>query len=136
MNTSGTRVLVLVMIMLLSISGFSQDDGKELGWFFNAELAGVWTAGNSETTTLGLGAKLRRVWTKSEVLFEAGGTRTESSLTTRTATGTPDDFEIREQTVTEKTAELFYARTRYDYNFSKRFYALAGVDWLRNKFYR
>jgi len=126
--------LILIVLLLGSVSVFSQDDEKELGWFFDAELAGVWTAGNSETRTLGLGAKLRRVWTKSEVLFEAGGTRTESSLTTRTATGTADNFEIREETVTEKTAELFYSRARYDYNFSKRFYALGGIDWLRNKF--
>jgi len=48
--------------------------------------------------------------------------------------GTSNDFEVREVKNTEKTAELFYARGRYDYNFSKRFFALGGVDWLRNRF--
>ncbi|MFQ5584409.1 MAG: DUF481 domain-containing protein, partial [Calditrichia bacterium] len=128
------KILVLLVVLLSSISLFSQDEEKKVGWFFDAELAGVWTGGNSESVTLGLGSTLRRVWPKSQLKFEAGGTRTESSLTTRTAVGTQDNFEIKEETNTEKTAELYYARSRYDYNLSNRFYALGGVDWLRNRF--
>jgi putative salt-induced outer membrane protein YdiY len=126
--------LMLLMVLTMSLTTVAQDEEKKLGWFFEAELAGVWTGGNSESRTLGLGTRLRKVMPKSQLRFEAGGTRTESSLTSRTAMGTSDNFEIKEEKNTEKTAELFYARGRYDYNFSKRFFALGGVDWLRNKF--
>jgi putative salt-induced outer membrane protein YdiY len=132
-----TRLIILLTLtfLVLSINVYSQDgDEKELGWFFDAELAGLWTGGNSQSVTVGLGATLRRVWTNSELRFDAGGTQTESSLTTRTAVGTTNNFEVNENTNTEKTAELFFARGRYDYNFSKFFYALGGIDWLRNKF--
>jgi hypothetical protein len=129
-----TTILIFLMLLTGTTLSLGQEgEEKTQGWFFDGELAGVWTAGNSETTTLGLGAKLRRVWPKSELKFEAGGTRTESSLITRTAIGPATNFEVQEQKITEKTAELFFARAQYDYNFSKRFYALGGVDWLRNK---
>ena len=128
------RILILSAILLFSINVHSQDEEKELGWFFDAELTGLWTGGNSESFTVGLGTTLRHVWTNSEFRFDAGGTQTESSITTRTAVGTTNSFEVNENTSTEKTAELYYARGRYDYNFSKYFYALGGLDWLRNKF--
>jgi putative salt-induced outer membrane protein YdiY len=114
----------------------AQDDAeKDLGWSFTADLAAVWTGGNSESSTYGLDALLLHKWTKSEIGFQAGGTQTESSLKTRTAVGTSvDDFMLNVDKKTEKTAEMFYARARYDYNISKRFYLLGGVDWLRNTF--
>jgi putative salt-induced outer membrane protein YdiY len=77
---------------------------------------------------------LRHIWTNSELRFDAGGTQTESSLTTRTAVGTTENFQVNEQTAKEKTAEILFARGRYDYNFTENFYALGGIDWLRNKF--
>jgi putative salt-induced outer membrane protein YdiY len=130
--------LVVVSIGILSPVDLAhaQDDAeKELGWSFVADLAAVWTGGNSESGTYGLDAVLRRAMTRSALLFQAGGTQTESSLKTRTAVGTsPDDFMLHVDKRTEKTAELFYARARYDYNISKRFYLLTGVDWLRNTF--
>jgi putative salt-induced outer membrane protein YdiY len=128
------KILIVSTVLLLSINVYSQEEEKKLGWFFNAELAGLWTGGNSESFTVGLGTTLRHVWANSELRFDAGGTQTQSSITTRTAVGTENSFQINENTDTEKTAELYYARGRYDYNFSKYFYALGGLDWLRNKF--
>ena len=82
-----------------------------------------------------MAATARREWPKHQLRFALGGTQTESSLRKRTAVGTgQDDFQLFEETVTEKTAELFYARGRYDYKFSKRFVVFGGMDWMRNRF--
>jgi putative salt-induced outer membrane protein YdiY len=125
----------MIAILLLSVNLYSQDEGeKKLGWFFEGKLAGLWTGGNSESFTIGLGATLKHIWTSSELRFDAGGTQTQSTLTTRTAVGSTESFEVNEQSKTEKTAEIIFARGRYDYNFTENFYALGGIDWLRNRF--
>jgi putative salt-induced outer membrane protein YdiY len=134
MSSSKTKLLFIVLL-ISSINVFSQDDGeKKLGWFFEGKLAGLWTGGNSESFTLGLGLTLKHKWTNSEFRFDAGGTQTQSTLTTRTAVGTTDNYEVNEQSKTEKTAEIIFVRGRYDYNFTENFYALGGIDWLRNRF--
>jgi len=125
---------LMIAILLLSVNVYSQDDEKKLGWFFEGKLAGLWTGGNSESFTIGLGATLKHIWTNSELRFDAGGMQTQSTLTTRTAVGTTESFEVNEQSKTEKTAEVIFARGRYDYNFTEHFYALGGIDWLRNRF--
>jgi len=113
----------------------AQDDEKELGWFFEAEFASVTTTGNSESRTFSLGSTLRRVWTNNELKFEGGGLRAQSSLITRRAVGTSqDDFQLETEKNTEKTAEAYYFRGRDNVQFSKKFYAFGGVDWMRNVF--
>jgi hypothetical protein len=109
-------------------------DEREIGFFFTAELTGVWTSGNSESNTLGMAATLRRLWENSEVKLDGGAVRTESGIITRTAVGTLDDFVVRKETSRKKTAENYYLRGRYDYKLSERFFAFAGADWLRNTF--
>ncbi len=111
-----------------------QDDEKELGWFYTAEVSLLFTGGNAEANTFGLGAGLRRVWDRSEFRFNAGGLRSESSKTTRTAVGTTTDFQLNEQSDSELTSENYYARGRYDYAFSERFFAYTGAGWERNTF--
>jgi putative salt-induced outer membrane protein YdiY len=135
MFSTKIKLLVISVFILTSINVYSQDEEEiKLGWFFEGELSGLWTGGNSESFTFGLGSTLRHIWTNSELRFDAGGTQTESSLTTRTAVGTTENFQVNEQTSKEKTAEILFARGRYDYNFTENFYALGGIDWLRNKF--
>jgi putative salt-induced outer membrane protein YdiY len=131
-----TKTGILLIVLLVSSSNiFSQDaEEKKLGWFFEGKLAGLWAGGNSESFTVGLGATLKHIWTNSELRFDAGGLQTESSTTTRTAVGTEEDFQVNEDKVTEKTAELIFLRGRYDYNFTEHFYAFGGLDWLRNRF--
>ena len=135
MFSSKTIFFLVGSLLMLSINIYSQDEEeKELGWFFEGELAGLWTGGNSESFTVGLGSTLKYIWTSSELRFDAGATQTQSTFTTRTAVGTTDNFQISEKSNTEKTAEIIFARGRYDYNFTENFYALGVVDWLRNKF--
>lgn len=135
MFSTKVKIFIASMLLILSVNVYSQDeDEKKLGWFFEANFATLWTGGNSESVTFGLGAMLKRVWANSELRIDAGGTQTKSTLTTRTAVGTANNFEVKEKTKTEKTAEFFFARGRYDHNFSDFFYALVGIDWLRNRF--
>jgi len=135
MKSNIVSILMVLSVLALSIDGYAQDnEEKKLGWFFEGKLAGLWAGGNSESFTLGLGATLKHIWTNSELRFDAGGLQTESSTTIRTAIGTTEDFQVNEDTRTEKTAELIFVRGRYDYNFTENFYALGGIDWLRNRF--
>ncbi len=107
---------------------------KELGWKLKASLGWIWIGGNSESNSLAFGAEARRTWEKSALLLKAGGTQTESTIKTRTAVGTIDDFIVEEESRTDKTAELYFARGRYDYNIGKYFFVFGGADWLRNRF--
>lgn len=127
--------IILFVLLISSINIFSQDkEEKKLGWFFEGKLAGLWAGGNSESFTIGLGATLKHIWSNSELRFDAGGLQTQSTLTTRTAVGTSENFQVNEDKKTEKTAELIFVRGRYDYNFTEHFYAFGGLDWLRNRF--
>lgn len=132
------RLRYLVAVAVTGLSSVAptlqaQDAEKELGWFLTAEFASVWTGGNSESSTLGLGATLRRVWQRSELRFDAKAIRTESSLKTRTAVGTPTDFDVVENKTTETTADNTNVRGRYDYQVSPRFFLFGGADWLRDE---
>jgi len=130
----GTLFIATILVSALAGASWAADDEELPGWYLDAELAMVATAGNSETNTLGFGGKLRRLWTKSELTFTGGATQSESSLITRTAQGTPTDFEVQEDKETTKTAELYFARGWYKYNFSPKFFAFSGVDWMSNRF--
>ena len=134
MFSTKAKILLLTVLFVSSVNIYSQETEKKLGWFFEGKLAGLWAGGNSESFTLGLGTTLKHIWTNSELRFDAGGLQTESSTTTRTAVGTTEDFQVNEDKKTEKTAELIFVRGRYDYNFTENFYALGGIDWLRNRF--
>jgi putative salt-induced outer membrane protein YdiY len=130
-----TALLLIAAAITGVVNPAVAQDEKETGWTFTADLTAVWTGGNSESNTFGTKGTLQRTWTKSLFTLKAGGTQTQSTLTTRTAIGdSPADFSIDEQSVTEKTAELYFSTARYDYQVHKRFLLFGGVDWLRNTF--
>ena len=125
---------ILAAVLSLSAGTAQAQDEEARRWAFTAEISGVWTAGNSESNTLGLAGTLAREWDRSQLKFEGGAVRTESGTTTRTAVGSTENFEVVKETVRAKTAENYYLRGKYDYKISNRFFALAGADWLRNTF--
>jgi putative salt-induced outer membrane protein YdiY len=132
---SWTLAAGAALLPILASPALAQDDERQLGWAFTAELGSLWTAGNQETFNLAADASVEYTWPVSRLKFEGGGFSTESSLTTTTAVGTgQDDFELFSETVTEKTAEAFYSRARYDYDISRKFYVFGAGDWLRNTF--
>jgi putative salt-induced outer membrane protein YdiY len=109
-------------------------DAPAPGWYFDGDLAGVWTGGNSISNSWGLGFKLQRLWVKSQLTFTGGGAKTRSSLISRSATGTSTDYEVQEDKTTQTTAELYFGRAGYEYNFTPNFFTFGGVDWLQNRF--
>lgn len=137
MKQASVRVL---MVSVAAVAGsmnagaaLAQD--RELGSAFTTELTAVWTTGNAEINTFGLDAQYTYLWERAEAKFQGGAVRAQSTFTTRSAEGTSqDDFTLTETSDTEKTAEAYYARGRYDYQFSDLFYGFGGTDWLRNTF--
>ena len=132
---SWTLAASAALFSMLATPAVAQDDESDLGWAFTAELGSLWTGGNQETFNLAADATVEYTWPVSRFKFEGGGFSTESSLTTTTAVGTgQDDFELFSETVTEKTAEAYYSRARYEYDISEKFYLFGAGDWLRNTF--
>jgi putative salt-induced outer membrane protein YdiY len=129
-----TTVALAAMTLGLWADRAEAQEDRELGWFLTAEFTGVWTAGNSQTTTFGADVEIRHVWERMEFKAEGGGVRSVTTRTTRTAVGTEDAFVVETEETRETTAEAFYARGRFDYSFSPRFFAFGGLDWLRNTF--
>ncbi len=125
--------VALFIAATLAAPAAAQDE-KELGWFDKAELTFVTTGGNSSQSTFGLKNSLDRIWPAAALRFQFGGIRTESSVRTRTATGTADDFTIAETSTSTLTAENYFARGRFDKNLSEAFFAYAGAGWDRNTF--
>jgi putative salt-induced outer membrane protein YdiY len=124
----------LLVAFLCSDPASAQAPAKELGWSFTGRLTTVFTGGNSESSTFGLGGTVRNVAKSGAFKVESGAIRTESGLTTRRAIGSTASFRVDEQTTYEKTAEALFARGRYDLNVNSHFIVFAGVDWLRNTF--
>ena len=117
----------------LSAPAAAQDE-KELGWFNKAELTFVTTGGNSSQSTFGLKSNLDRIWDNAALRFQFGGIRTESTLRTRTATGTSDSFSVNETSVSDVSAENYFARGRYERNVSEAMFLYGGAGWDRNTF--
>jgi putative salt-induced outer membrane protein YdiY len=126
--------VLAVAFPFMMLSAAYAAEGDTPGWYFDADLGGVWTAGNSESNTLGVGAKLQRVWPQTTLTFRGAATQTQSTLITRQAVGTPTDFQIDENKQTEKTAEFYNAMGGVKHTLGPHFFAFGGVDWMRNRF--
>jgi putative salt-induced outer membrane protein YdiY len=123
----------LFLITAVAAPPASAQEGNQ-GVYFTGEFSTVSTFGNSESLTLGLSGTLGYLWEDAELKFEGGAVRTESRIKTRTASGTAESFTVADETRTEKTAEAYYLRGRYDHNVSETFFLFGGADWLRNTF--
>jgi len=129
-----TTAISLACFVLISTVSASPAQAQEQGLYFTGELSTVSTFGNSESLTLGVSTTLGHLWEDAELKFEGGAVRTESSIKTRTANGTAQSFTVVDEKRTEKTAEAYYLRGRYDRNVSETFFVFGGADWLRNTF--
>ena len=127
-------LIAALVALLLPTQARAQDDAAKERWVFSAELTSVFSQGNSESLTLGLGSVIRREWEKDAFRFETGAVRVETGKVTRTAVGTADAFTVSRSVDRAKTAEALFARARYDRTLSERAFLFGGVDWLRNTF--
>jgi hypothetical protein len=106
----------------------------ELGWSWSAQLTAVWSGGNSESSTFGLGSTLRRIGERNELKLEAGGIRSDASVKTRRAVGTAASHTVEETEESRKTAESYSVRGRYGRTIGNGFLFFTGADWSRNTF--
>jgi len=135
----GHRILLTAACVVAGAPMFGPDllhaqDEREPGWYDQAEVSLVRTSGNTRSSTFGVENRLERRFPASRLTLDAGGIRVETGTTERTAIGTPDDFEIVEQTDSRPTAENYFAALRYDREISDRSYAYASGGWVRNRF--
>jgi len=137
--TAKLLLLITLSLLVLVNAGLAwaqeeedAEDKDKYNWKLAVELGGVWTQGNSESNTTALDITATKAWARSDMKAQAGGTRTKSTIISRFAEGTVDDFTVTEEKNSETTADLYYARGIYNYNVSKRFFVYSGIDWLRN----
>ncbi len=136
-NQSLGHWVAAVMLLLCVPAGlaFSEEaEEQEKGWRDTAEFSLVTTTGNSEVQTLGLKNKLWREWGKSLLELNGGAVRSESTQIERTAVGTPDDFDVDEDSDTELTAEHYYFNGRYSREITDRLLWFGSAGWERNRF--
>lgn len=125
---------VLTGAVLVCPEPLAAQQEREPGWYDQAEVSFVLTAGNSQSSTFGVKNRLERLFANSSLSFDAGGIRVETRSTERSAIGSPGDFEIVEQSDTRPTTENYFAGLRYDRDLSDRSYAYASGGWVRNRF--
>src|SRR5690606_27844117 len=115
-----TRYLVsdlsacLLLLLVGSAAPAYGQDAPPDGFSFRGELTTVFTRGNTEALTFGLGAAVENRRGPNLLKMEAGGMRTESVIVTRRAVGTAESFSVDTDEDREKTAEAYFARARYD----------------------
>lgn len=130
----GLAAWILLAAMVALPGDLSAQDERELGWSLEGELSSVFAGGNQTSRTFGAGVTIEWLGERSDFSIRGATVFQESGLRTRRAVGTVADFDVQEEERTEKTAESYNVRARYDYRFAETAYALAGADWLRNTF--
>jgi len=132
----GFRAVVAVGVVAAAWTpgSLAAQDERARGWSNVAELTFVLTAGNASSSTFGLKNTAERLWDNVSFKLSAGALRTESGITTRTATGTPENFSVSETTETEVTAEKYFLKSRLDRSLGESAFLYGGADWDRNTF--
>lgn len=129
------RIGVTAALLLIAAGpGHAQDEVDSEGWSYTGKVTAVWAAGNSQSSTFGIGSTVRKEGGRNQLQFEASAVRTESGIRTRRAVGTSSSYRVEETTEHEKTAENYRLRGRYDWKASNRVVFFIGADWLRNTF--
>lgn len=126
--------LVLSISLLLGVPTAAQDDDEKLGWFDTAEVSLFMTSGNAEAASLSLRNTLRRVMSGASFELAIGALRADTTTTSRVAVGTPDQFDVVENSNSDVTAENYFLRGRYDRMISESLFWFTGGGWERNEF--
>lgn len=123
------------LLITVAAAAHAQEEADSAGgWSYTGKLTAVWAAGNSESSTFGIGSTVRWEGERNQLQFNASAVRTESGIRARRAVGTASSYRIDETTEREKTAENYRLRGRYDWKASSRVVFFIGADWLRNTF--
>lgn len=114
--------------------GLAGQASESADWRWSSELSAVRTGGNAQAFTLGLANTLSGAWGRTEFKIEAGGIRTRTTRTTRTAVGDRDDYRVQTESATQVSAENYYAHFRADRALSDRAAVFVQSGWTRNTF--
>lgn len=136
----GSDRWTLSVLFLLTCAGSTlpakaQAQDEDVRWTNDSELSFLLSGGNAGASTLGVRNSLRRIGASSEIRIDLAGLRTEATQVSRIAEGNgPDDFVLREERNTERTAERYSVEARYDRSLSERFFAFGSYGWTRDTF--
>ncbi len=105
-------------------------------WSDKASLSFVATSGNAKGNSLGFGNEFLYKWIQSQLAFNVGGVRIETTTVTHSATGLstqPGGYVLNETETSQVSSESYFALGRYDYKFTEHFFAFGSVGWESNK---
>lgn len=127
-------LLLVTTVLAAAREATAQDESEPTGWTNEAEVSFVATEGNSETSSLGFGAKFERKWAEKRFEASFGGVRAESADTSRTAIFDDGVVTIDEESSSELTAENYHAKARFDRDFGEVWFWHVGGSWERDPF--
>ena len=105
-------------------------------WSNVTTLSYVATAGNAEGQTIGFGNDFLYKWSQSAFSLKVSAIRVNSTVVTRSATGTSlADYSLGEQHIATTTAEAYSVNGRFDHRLKDkdRWYWFGGAGWERNR---
>jgi putative salt-induced outer membrane protein YdiY len=128
-------LLLLIVLCVIPTSLEARQSDEEPRWRNATELTFLLDGGNSAASTLGIRNTLRRTGALGRLRLDGTAIRTDATRISRTAVGTSeDDFRLEEDRDTERSAERYGLRGRYDRDLTERTFAFTGVGWERNTF--
>lgn len=130
----GRGVLGMALALAAPLGSLHAQEAASVDFSNSAELTLVLTAGNASSSTLGFKNTAELVRGKQGFKLSLGAVRTESGITTRTASGTPENFTVSETTESEITAENYFVKGRFDQALSDAAVFFTGAEWDRNTF--
>ncbi len=109
-------------------------DTLDRHWSYNAELSLLFTSGNTSTRTFSVGGGASGEWESFQLSLTAGGLRTESRASSKSAVGSPDDFVVAEESVQQPRAENYFVKADFERPLRGFGFLTAGTGWERNTF--
>ena len=133
-TTPGRRVLLLSAVFATGAAGaHAADPPPPPGWYTTGGLSYVLTSGNAGTSSLGLKAEVKRLWTNATFSLGGGLVRATANDPGRRAVGGPDQFDV-ESGPSVLNAARYNALAHYDRNVSERLGWETGLEFYRDEF--
>lgn len=134
MNRVPARVLLATAaIAAVPAAARAADPPPPPGWYSTSGVSFVMTSGNAGTSTLGLKAEVKRLWTDATFTLGASAVRASADDPGRRAVGDDGSFTVESGPSVLKAAR-YSARMDYDRNVSDRLGWLAGAEFERDRF--
>ncbi len=124
-----TRVFWVVLL----VSSCLLAEDKPKAWSNQIDLGGVWTSGNSEASNLSLKEAFTWKNDHSDFGLNLAAVRAENARISRSAIGTPDDYDVVEDRNNELSAENYAFGMRYGRKISARTSWFVSTDWARDE---